>query len=164
MPTNHLPRPRSSGRGRRRDPLVVWQNKNVGIDMEKFAAVVEKWLVRDMKADAASGRGGDDKPLPPLSPEYAKRKAKKGGAAQPDFKLTGKLLRALKPRARKRKAKQGLVTVRVTVTNARFRQLIGLAAKGRRLVDVSDRDIAEIAEAVSRANVLVMRSGRPEVA
>lgn len=156
-PRNHKPR-----RGKRQ-PRIVWVGKNE-IDLDKAASIMERTLIADIKADAAAGRLGDDTPAPPLDPEYARRKAEKGGSPIPNFFLSGKLLKSLGPRARKliRAAGGGFSGIRilVTVSNARFKQMVGLATRRRKLLQVSRQDAREIAGALQRERLLFTKPGR----
>lgn len=143
--------------------MVVWGNGTVGIDLDKVAGVTEKFLVADIKKDAAKGLSGDDTALPPLTEDYAKRKAKAGKGGAANFKLSGKLLRAIKQRGRKRN-KKGWIVVTISVANKRFRQMVGLAGGGRRLLGVSKADVRELIAKIDAVPVLKKTPGKPPVA
>lgn len=161
-PSNHLPRRR---RGRQsKMARVVWIGRDE-INLDALAKIAEDVVVADIRADAAAGRQGDDTPTRQLTEAYKRRKAREWGAVPAaNFRLTGKLLKSLGPRARRlMRAGAGMasgIRITVTVSNARFKQLVGLASRGRRLLGVSRSDVREIAEALTRGRKLYHRGGR----
>lgn len=146
------------GRGSGGPVEVVW-HRHLQVDKRRIAEAVGRKGVEGLKENASKGQRGDDKQAPPLTADYARRKARKGGSPRPDFRLTGRLLDSLRVWVVK-VTRRGFEVV-FGASEDQGPKLRGLAKHDRNLMALSSSDAKELAREIERSKPLKSVRGPP---